>query len=143
MRPARLLVVVLIGCVALLVAPTAANEPPKRAETSPADSRADRIAELERRVAELTRENEKFKHLWTQAETDKQLAERQVKRLREQLERRPTRLVPPAIPRLRSPPDTVPPNWSPRQFNGITYYIVPLGQRQGTDGPRQTRPTPE
>jgi len=44
-----------------------------------------------------------------------------------------TNLVPTPTPgpAIAAPPSTsVPPGWQPRQFNGMTYYMVPLGQRR-------------
>ena len=34
----------------------------------------------------------------------------------------------PMLP-LRAVPETVPPNWVPQKFNGMTFYLVPLDRR--------------
>ena len=59
------------------------------------------------------------------------LLERRVDNLEKKLQARPAvrdsvRVRPPSPPRGSSRPR----GWSPREFNGVPYYIIPLGQKQ-------------
>ena len=109
MRAVRIVFgLVLTAAVALFVAPAAG-----------ADTKADRERDLERRVAELEKQNESLRQeLRSSEQRNKRLA-------RELAERR----VP--VQRLRPAPPAgaeVPHDWVRREFNGQPYYIIPLQQ---------------
>src|SRR3954470_9388936 len=64
-----------------------------------------KVAELEKKNYELAKENAKLKD--------------ENRQLQVQLTARQQMVNPPVQPK-------VPGNWTPRQFNGVTYYLVPL-----------------
>jgi len=75
---------------------------------------ADTTADLQRRIAELERENLKLKAKVEELES--------LLPIQRMLQESKT----PPIVNLAPPKDQVPDNWVPRPFNGVTYYVVPL-----------------
>jgi outer membrane murein-binding lipoprotein Lpp len=142
MRPTRvtpvLFAITLAGCLSLCVSAGNAQQPQKDTGPQPASREDDRVAQLERRVEELSRDNARLKQERDAALARRQAAERRVKDLERRIDRPQVRIVPAPLPplQLQPMPERVPENWSPRQFNGITYYVIPLQQssppRQGT-----------
>ena len=137
MRPTRATStwgLILAGCLSLSSPAANAQESPSAAASRrPAEPQPDRVARLERRVEELSRDNARLTRERDAAIAKRKEAERRVRDLERRTDRPQVRIVPTPTPplQLRPMPEPVPENWSPRQFNGITYYVIPLGQRQG------------
>jgi hypothetical protein len=78
-------------------------------QSAPDNQLSAQVAELEKQNAELKKENAKLKG--------------EIRQLQVQLAVTQQVVSPPAQPK-------VPSNWTQKQFNGITYYLVPLGGSQ-------------
>ena len=138
-----------VGCAVLVIAFGAASA--IRADEPKGADRADPKDSRDQEIAALRRQNR---------EQQKEIARLQgrIDSLQRELERAtkgqtPPRLVIPSparpspVPRPPTPPDTmpnplrggvpdgqIPPNWIPRQFNGQTYYLIPLQDNQAVGG---------
>src|SRR5215211_2535483 len=110
------------GTLVLSVAPTGRAEepaspssPPTTAPVSPAGEHrlGQRVKDLSERVRDLEQENRRLKARVRDLES------------RGPILAQPPRVLPVPAPRLHNPP-AVPRHWVPREFNGETFYLIPL-----------------
>jgi TolA-binding protein len=125
---------VVIGAIAIPLG-LAGEENGKSSEAPPADSIAElkeRIKQLESRVQELEQSQVKLKELLRQSDASPR--QRALDYLQGNQSpdgqangSNPFLILPPAASTLNGQP--VPPNWTPHEFNGGTYCIVPLAKK--------------
>jgi hypothetical protein len=111
MHPIRVAAGAVVAMAGLLCAAPSGRADEPKAAARQAEQSPERVAELERKVEQLERAN---------AELRKQLAGKQRELARRRVAE--TIVVPPR--ELRSA--SVPEHWVPREFNGETFYLIPL-----------------
>ena len=91
------------------------------------------VESMQRLVKDLTDENLKLRRAVEDLQDSNNTLMRQLTEARRlEKENRGVVVVPPDALRVApAPPNsgTVPPNWKPFEFNGATYYMIPLDQR--------------
>lgn len=118
------LVVALVACVPLC----RAEEP--REYTAP---KPDDVTRLEKEVAKLREQVERLTQERDAAREAAKMSRRQVLQMTQELAQRPIQLEPPRLGPYVPQAGQVPGNWSPRQFNGMTFYVIPIGERSASN----------
>lgn len=140
MKSLRYGVVVMIVCSIASTVSTGAQEQAKPSLPAPARAPA-RVDDLAAENARLRAENDSLRARNNALNRQLEESRAAMRRLWEN-----PGIVRPEVPWTPNPsPGAIPPGWQPRQFNGTTYYIVPLTSGAATTTERVTtgRATPE
>jgi hypothetical protein len=140
MKAMRNVLVSALACALVSAAPSRAVQPnaaaPAPAQPAPAPGEPKWVDSMQRLVKDLSDENLKMRREIKDLQDQKERLSRALAdceaRLEKQRENQGALNVPPNV--LVAPPapkgNQVPPNWQPFEFNGTTYYVVPLSQQR-------------
>lgn len=106
------------------------------------------VESMQRLLKEITEDNARLrnenKNLRADNQALKQYLEEYEAQVRRRQDNRGAGIIPPNAPPVPQGNGQVPPNWRPFEFNGATYYVVPLEHRTDTgqpaSAPREPRP---
>ena len=143
MKAMRNVVVSALACALVSAAPTRAVQPnapaaaPAPAQPAPGEPKW--VESMQRLVKDLSDENLKMSREIKDLQDQKERLSRALAdceaRLEKQQQNQGALNVPPNV--LVAPPagnaNQVPRNWRPFEFNGTTYYMIPLEQRDARD----------
>ena len=102
------------------------------AQTTKPSNLAEENSMLREHIKKLQETNDRLMQELRQMQAANESLDKSLMKEHEEIQRLQTRIASaPVVPfnqglSLRGAPESVPPNWVPRKFNGMTYYLVPL-----------------
>ena len=157
MRSLRDVAVCALACALVSAAPTRGVQPqPARAQPAPTPKSSDPrwVESMQQLVKELTEDNLKLRREVADLRDQRDFLNRKLEECRTLLQKREqnrgTFVIPPeAMRNLQPQGKGVPESWKPFEFNGATYYVIPLKDGAAAAGrsnllmetPAQDRPT--
>ena len=150
MKPLRNVAACALACAVVSAAPTIAVQPgatPATAQAAPKPGEPEWVESMQRLVKDLTDDNQKLRWQVMDLQDQNDFLSRKLEECQVLLEKhRANRGALNAPNNVVTPPgaqsDHVPPGWKPFEFNGATYYVVPLEHR-APEAKRATITLPE